>query len=76
MKKYCSCSVKSTFSNERKKTRIKKNYFDDKKENTKDGKVKNINEIVNMLTDDLKSKICVEKEFKDVLTNLSAWSVL
>ena len=39
---------------------------------TKDGKVKNINEIANMLTDDLKSKICVEKEFKDVLTNLSA----
>ena len=33
---------------------------------TEDGKVENVNEIANMLTDDLKSKVSVEKEFEDV----------
>ena len=33
---------------------------------TEDGKVENVNGIANTLTDDLKSKVSVEKEFKDV----------
>ena len=33
---------------------------------TEDGKVENVNGIANTLTDDLKSKVSVEKEFEDV----------
>ena len=33
---------------------------------TEDEKVENVNEIANMLTDDLKSKVSVEKELEDV----------
>ena len=33
---------------------------------TEDGKVENVNEIASMLTDDLKSKASLEKEFEDV----------
>ena len=41
---------------------IKKDNFLD----TEDGKVENVNVIANMLTDDLKSKVSAEKEFKDL----------